>query len=646
MPPETPIIRAFQWDLARQTERLDWLLAQLPRYAAWGYQELYLHLEDAVEFPSLPQVSRRGAYTYQQFGRLVAAADQVGIKVVPIVNLWGHTQYLIKVPELRDLNELRNADGSPQETGQICPLHPRTLEIAEKLLRDMAPFCTAGKVHVGLDESFHLGKHPLSAREISRIGRAAHFARYVTRLRRLTKKLDLRMGIWADMLYFLPEAIPLLPKDLIAYDWYYYPFARLPKVELFNYAERDLATPLQAHGIEYWGCPMNGGFRHEPLPHFRDRLTNLQSWWRRCHEVKAGGFLVTSWEASRLAIDVPTMVDAAAAELWLNPAKTTVPKLLAAGLQRTDPTGNSTHKARALLAADRHAFTGYARGEINKRWSLGADLDDLDQLKTELSFFEDLTALHPWPAPLASSLELRHYFAERDHFVGACRQSISRLRRMVSKREPVDSLVLSLRQDAQRFDRASRRGALASLRMWQLSRRASERSPYDEQFRRDKEQLVAWKKWLTAVRRSPKHAETANPIGGAWQLTYTVLNYAPAVQKVGVEQCVDGRWCVLKECHTIEFRSSGARPRASIQHRHTAPLIESSGTPESIDLRFTVSGIGSVKIGRVSISNGIETYSARIRGWRTVGGDAPASGWPDLDQRAVFRPEFAIPVAS
>ena len=42
--------RAFQWDLARQVERLDWLLAQLPRYADWGYQELDLHLEDAVEF--------------------------------------------------------------------------------------------------------------------------------------------------------------------------------------------------------------------------------------------------------------------------------------------------------------------------------------------------------------------------------------------------------------------------------------------------------------------------------------------------------------------------------------------------------------------------------------------------------------------
>src|ERR1700691_1381589 len=148
------MIRAFQWDLARQQERLDWLLAQLPRYADWGYTELYLHLEDAVEFPSLPGVARRGAYTRRQFGRLVDAAARSGIGVVPIVNLLGHTQYLIKVPELRDLNELRSAEGSPLTQGQVCPVHPEILRVADSLIGDMAPFCTAGKVHVGLDESF------------------------------------------------------------------------------------------------------------------------------------------------------------------------------------------------------------------------------------------------------------------------------------------------------------------------------------------------------------------------------------------------------------------------------------------------------------------------------------------------------------
>ena len=83
----TAPIKAFQWDLARQVERLNVLLQLLPRYAAWGYQELYLHLEDAVHYPSLPGIGRDDAYSYEELGELVFAAARCGIRVVPIVKI-------------------------------------------------------------------------------------------------------------------------------------------------------------------------------------------------------------------------------------------------------------------------------------------------------------------------------------------------------------------------------------------------------------------------------------------------------------------------------------------------------------------------------------------------------------------------------
>ena len=362
------MIKAFQWDLARQVERLDWLLAQLPRYADWGYRELYLHLEDAVEFPSLPKVARKDAYGRRQFARLVGEASRVGIGVVPIINLLGHTQYLIKVPELRDLNELRAPDGSPLERGQVCPLHPRILELADALIGDVAPFCTAGKVHVGLDESFHLGRHPLSVAEIAQVGMAAHFGRYVQRLNGVAVSHGLRLGLWADMLALLPGAVAHLPPGIIAYDWYYYPFGGLPRIELRNFAEYDLAPALAARGIEYWGCPMNGSFRHEPLPVFGERIANIRDWWRRCKATGAGGMLITSWEPSRLAIEMTTVVDAAAASLWLDPGADDATAMLASGFGRVFGPRDADRLARQALACDQAAFAGYARWEVNDRW--------------------------------------------------------------------------------------------------------------------------------------------------------------------------------------------------------------------------------------------------------------------------------------
>lgn len=632
------MIRAFQWDLARQVERFDWLLAQLPRYADWGYQELYLHLEDAVHYPSLPDVARRDAYSYRQMERLVQAATRVGIGVVPIVNLLGHTQYLIKVPALRDLNELRAADASPLPAGQICPLHPRTLEVAGQLLRDMAPFCTAGKVHVGLDESFHLGKHPRSQREIARVGRGAHFARYVQRLRQLIAGLGLRMGMWADMLYFLPEAIPLLPTDLIAYDWYYYPFKRRPKVELFNFAECDLAAPLQARGIEYWGCPMNGAFRHEPLPHFADRLENIRSWWRRCRAVGAGGMLITSWEPDRLAMETTTLVDAAAAGLWLSPGGASRPHLLRAGLRRLHGARGARVSPARLLQADGCAFSGYARWEINKAWKLASGPASLARYRRELRVLADLDRqARGWPPALAASLAFRRYLAERDVFVREARESVLRWRRaFAAGRDSADDVRGALEQ-ATAFARQRARARRAARRMWQLTRRRGTVGPNIRILEQDRDQLGQWRTWLRGCLRDPAMLAAPHPLFGTWQLDYDVRNEAPAVQRVSVECFVEGAWQTIKSCHTIAFLGAEAVRRSGSIQRQTAVLPSGAREEDGWRLRLVVGGVGHVMAGNFRLTNGVRTYRALTGRFQRVGDPASASpGWPRLDQRSVL----------
>lgn len=640
MPATALPIRAFQWDLARQVERLDWLLKQLPRYADWGYQELYLHLEDAVEYPSLPAVARKDAYTYRQMARLVTRATKVGIKVVPIVNLLGHTQYLIKVPELRDLNELRQADGSPQATGQICPLHPRTLEIAEKLLRDMAPFCTAGKVHVGLDESFHLGKHPLSRREVRRIGLAAHFAGHVNRLRSLTRRMNLRMGMWADMLYFLPEAIPLLPEDLIAYDWYYYPFKRLPRVELFNYAEVDLAAPLMKRGIEYWGCPMNGAFRHEPLPHFNDRLANAVSWWNRCRKIGAAGFLMTSWEPNRLAMETTTLVDAAVSQLW-HPHQKRVNRttMLSAGIRKVFNHRNASALASRLLAADRHAFTGYARWEINKSWRLASGPQSLVSYWHALEFFDQLERKTAnGPAALASSIAYRRYLAVRDVHVRTWRNAVLALRHSWAQQKPLKQRIRQLLAQADIFQAEWQKGRRAAQRMWRTTRHAKSASPNLLLLEHDQLQLQMWLTWLRQSLLKPEQVMTANALVADWLLSFTVWNFAPAVQRVVVEQKAADEWQVVKSCHTIEFTSRGASPRSVSKHVYAAPISGSTDHPPA--MRLVIRGVGRVRLSKLRLTNGVTRWDTpQKKPWIELGRHI-SEGWPQLDLESVYLPEF------
>jgi len=640
------MIRAFQWDLARQVERLDFLKQQLPRYAAWGYQELYLHLEDAVHYPSLPGIGRDDAYSFEQLGELVLDAAKAGIGTVPIVNLLGHTQYLIKHPDLRDLNELRDEQGRPMEQGQICPLHPRTLQVAETLLRDMAPYCTAGKVHVGLDESFHLGKCPRCREEVARIGLGAHFAGHVRRLNELCKKFNLQLGLWADMLYFVPEAIPLLPAGITAYDWYYYPFRKLPRVELYNFAERDLATPLKKQGIHYYGCPMNGAFRYEPLPVFGERLANIRSWWRRCAELQADGFLVTSWESYRLTLETTTVVDAAAANLWLQPEADDAVSMLSAGLKRVFPGQPPRPLARQLLAADENAFCGYARWQINQRWDTFAGNESLKPYEAELRFFRRL-ARSKLPLPIAASIAFRIYLAARDVFVRKAARDIFKLRRSLTKsKHPDVALQLEkMRAENAAFSRELRAGHKAARAMWSRTRDPQAQGQNEAILDSDEQRLTVWRDWMKRLKTKPEILFEATPVCGVWQLQFWVINFAPAAQKVAVEQLQsDNTWRELASRYTIEFRAKAARPAANIRREFTVPM----DSPE-IPLRIAVHGLGQVAISHLALTNGVITRRAfdwsqkKIVGRQTVSRGLPISeGWSEAQVLAVKLPGGSI----
>ena len=48
---------------------------------------------------------------------------------------------------------------------------------------------------------------------------------------------------------------------------------------------------------------------------------------------------------------------------------------------------------------------------------------------------------------------------------------------------------------------------------------------------RDTERLREWTRWLRKAARNPELIWQATPVCGAWQLMFTVHNFAPAVQK-------------------------------------------------------------------------------------------------------------------
>src|SRR5690606_21515700 len=229
-----------------------------------------------------------------------------------------------------------------------------------------------------------------------------------------------------------------------------------------------LAPALRAQGISYWGCPMNGAFRHEPLPVFGDRLANAQSWWKRCHAIGAEGFLVTGWEPNRLALPTTMVVDAAIAGLWLADEPFDQVTLLSRGLTRVHGPTGAAEFARLILACDERAFSGYARWETHQHWDTVQGRDGPGRHAADERVFARAAATRYLPSAFAASLRWRHYLAGRDRLIHDLAARTLRARRLLARHrhKNLDTLIAATLRELDDFARLLDRGRDAAEAMW------------------------------------------------------------------------------------------------------------------------------------------------------------------------------------
>ena len=287
--------------------------------------------------------------------------------------------------------------------------------------------------------------------------------------------------------------------------------------------------------------------------------------------------------------------------------------------------------ARLALATDKFPFSGYPRWQINDRWDVLATREAHASYAREESALGKLAkAAATVPPALGASLQFRHYLAQRDRFVRSAAQSVFRARRHLARgKTPLAAKVLTQAgRDAAQLEQEIKRARLAARAMWRRSRDPWQPGPNEEMLVRDAQRLRALRTWLRCTLKNPSLANGATPVCGRWQLQFTVHNFAPALQKIVVEQQrADGSWVELHNMFTIEFKAAAAQPRAKIVREISVPIDATDAR-----LRIAVRGVGQVAIGRITLTDGIVTRSpAGSRKKVILGQPAPRSGFPSID---------------
>jgi hypothetical protein len=254
----------------------------LYRYASHaldsGYTALGLYLEHRFAYPSAPWAHGRQAITPDMVRDL--QSEFPSLEIIPFINLLGHMEGFIYAQEGKDWRAERFSGL------QASANAPGFYEFAEKLLDDTMSAFSSSMIHIGGDETAQLISHPRDAELAAQQQgdpKAYIYAKHFGPLIEKVSKSGRIPGLWGDMLLEHPEALSILPKETVIFDWQY------------DCGLAQTAPKLKEAGFSVVGSPTLHVY-NAPWMHLDAADTNVRTVSQDALDLQLDGICLTTWE--------------------------------------------------------------------------------------------------------------------------------------------------------------------------------------------------------------------------------------------------------------------------------------------------------------------------------------------------------------
>ncbi len=192
-------LRGFMLDLSHGPfPKMEELKRQLDFLALWKTNQFYLYSETNIELDGFPLLSPKARLSKAQVRELIAYARERFIEVVPCLELYGHLHDLAKIERYSELGETPHG-------GEIDPRNPKAQELVRNWVDQFAELFSSPFFHVGMDETYELGKMP--GRELSSKDAGAVYLGFFEQVSRMVAaKKGKRVMVWGDIILQHPAA--------------------------------------------------------------------------------------------------------------------------------------------------------------------------------------------------------------------------------------------------------------------------------------------------------------------------------------------------------------------------------------------------------------------------------------------------------
>lgn len=255
------------------------------------YNHFAIYFEDLFPWRSHPHIGKsRGRMTEDELNEIIEYGKHLGIEVFPSLELSGHMEHILSLPEFQDFSEWHD----PRE-GCLDLSNVKAKEFTYELLKEAVKFFPSKYVHIGGDETWALGRGKSLGKTWRFEGPAlyeSHHRRMIEMVKENEKEPMLNGDMIAGM-YLGEEGAKWAEvmeneiwKKVVVVNWDYSPFQKQhfkDKIRLFK-----------DRGINQIACP---GFSNwnRYYPNFQTAMENLRNFLTAAKEEDLFGFLVTAW---------------------------------------------------------------------------------------------------------------------------------------------------------------------------------------------------------------------------------------------------------------------------------------------------------------------------------------------------------------
>ncbi len=222
-----------------------------------GYNSLMIYTEDTYEIPGEPYFGHlRGRYTQEELKDLDRYCQELGMELIPCIQTLSHLKRIFNWQfTYKDVNDCDDI---------LLVGEEKTYQLIEKMIKACSQYFSSKKIHIGMDEAYHIGNGVYAVRNGHR-ERFDIINEHLHRVCDIVKKYGLEPIVWSDMFCKLAAGQggrgnqydkvdttrilerAALPEDVVLTYWDYY------HLEAEHYREMIQRTKLFRRKVYFCG---------------------------------------------------------------------------------------------------------------------------------------------------------------------------------------------------------------------------------------------------------------------------------------------------------------------------------------------------------------------------------------------------------